>query len=289
MGIAEIINLFESHNLLVLVEVFFLFNSSLILLEILIDFGQKRKRRWWDTLSNVSIFFLGQLTERVITGSLGILGLLPVFLLIPWEIPMTGWSWALGLLAADFTYHWQHRIEHETRFLWAGHSVHHSSEDYNLTVALRLSIVEGLYNWVFLIPMVIAGFNPFQVILCMIFVLQYQTWIHTERIGKLGILDKIFNTPSIHRVHHGSNKKYLDKNYGGILMIWDHLFGTFQGEEEKVKYGLTKNIKTNNPLKINFIEFRNIWRDVKKCRSFRDAMKIIFGDLTWRPKYFKKE
>jgi len=101
-------------------------------------------------------------------------------------------------------------------------------------------------------------------------------------------LDEVFNTPSVHRVHHGSNTKYLDKNYGGILIIWDKLFETFQREEEKVVYGLTKNIHTHNPITINFVEYRNIWRDVKRCRTIRDKLKVIFGPLEWRPDYFKK-
>ncbi|MFC5048731.1 sterol desaturase family protein [Aquimarina hainanensis] len=99
----------------------------------------------------------------------------------------------------------------------------------------------------------------------------------------------MFNTPSVHRVHHGSNDKYLDKNYGGVLIIWDKLFGTFQREEEKVVYGLTKNIKSNNPITINFIEYKNIWKDVKRCRNWKDRFRVVFGDLQWRPSYFKEE
>jgi len=119
-------------------------------------------------------------------------------------------------------------------------------------------------------------------------VAQYQTWIHTEKIYKLGWLDEIFNTPSVHRVHHGSNQEYLDKNYGGVLMIWDKIFGTFKREDQKVVYGLTENINTNNPLKINFIEYKNIWEEVKLCRTFSDKCRIIFGNLAWKPSYFKK-
>jgi hypothetical protein len=137
--------------------------------------------------------------------------------------------------------------------------------------------------------MILIGFSPFQAIVGLILVAQFQTWIHTERIGKLGWLDKIFNTPSVHRVHHGSNKKYLDKNYGGFLIIWDRLFGTYQKEEEKVIYGLTKDINTNSPLLINFIEFKSILKDLKKCKSWKDRCKIIFGNLSWRPDYFKEE
>jgi sterol desaturase/sphingolipid hydroxylase (fatty acid hydroxylase superfamily) len=289
MSIEEIIILFETSEFLNLVGIFFIFNISLIVLEIILDFSSKKKRSWWDTLSNITIYFLGQLTEKLLLGSLGLLALLPIYYFMPYSIPMNWWTWCIALLVADFTYYWMHRLEHEHRILWASHSVHHSSQDYNLSVSLRLSIIEGLFEWAFLIPMILAGFNPFQAVICLVFVAQYQTWIHTERIGKLGFLDEIFNTPSVHRVHHGSNRKYLDKNYGGILMIWDHLFGTYQREQEKVKYGLTENIKTNNPLKINFIEYKNIWDDVKRCRSFKDKIKIIFGNLIWKPSYFKNK
>ena len=251
-----------------------------------VDYFSDTPRLWKDTAANIVIFFMGQIIEKVATGVIGVVALLPFYYLVPWEIPMNIWTFILALLAADFTYYWMHRIEHEHRVLWAFHSVHHSSQDYNLSIALRLSIVEGFIEWVFLIPMILIGFNPFMVIIALIFVVQYQTWIHTNKIKTLGILDRWLNTPSVHRVHHGSNSQYIDKNYAGILLVWDRMLGTYEPEDEKVIYGLTKNIQTNNPIKINFIEFGNIWKDVKKCRNMGDKIKIIFGGLTWRPKYF---
>ncbi len=289
MNIEEITILFENSNILTYVGYFFIINISLIFFEIVLDVFTAKERRWKDTGANIIIFFMGQLLEKILFGSIGIICLLPFHYLTPLEIPMNGWTWALALLAADFTYYWMHRIEHEHRILWANHSVHHSSEDYNLTISMRLSIVESAIEWIFLIPMILVGFNPFQAIIALLFVAQYQTWIHTERIVKLGWLDEVFNTPSVHRVHHGSNTKYLDKNYGGILILWDKLFGTFQREEEKVIYGLTKNINSNNPITINFIEYKNIWKDVKKCRTWKDRFKIIFGNLIWKPSYFKND
>jgi sterol desaturase/sphingolipid hydroxylase (fatty acid hydroxylase superfamily) len=137
--------------------------------------------------------------------------------------------------------------------------------------------------------MILIGFVPFQAVVALIFVAQYQTWIHTERIVKLGWLDEVFNTPSVHRVHHGSNRKYLDKNYGGVLIIWDKIFGTFQREEEVVVYGLTKNIHSNNPITINFNEYKSIWKDVKKCHNWKDRFRIVFGGLVWRPNYFNTQ
>ncbi len=137
--------------------------------------------------------------------------------------------------------------------------------------------------------MILLGFNPFQAVIGLVLVAQYQHWVHTERVQKLGWLDEVFNTPSVYRVHHGSNRKYLDKYYGGVLILWDKLFGTFQREEDDVTYGLTENIDSNNPVTINFIENRNILRDIRRCRTQADRLRICFGRLTWRPRYFKSE
>jgi len=288
MSFARLISLFEESQIMTFVGYFFLFNITIVAFEILLDLFTSKKRRWGDSGANIIIFILNQLLEKTAYGLIGLIGLMFVHSFISWEIPMNIWTWIAAIVLADLTYYWMHRLEHEHRILWASHSVHHSSEDYNLTVSMRLSIVESIFEWIFLIPMILMGFSPFQTIIALVLVAQYQTWIHTERIVKLGWLDEIFNTPSVHRVHHGSNEKYLDKNYAGILILWDKLFGTFQREEEKVVYGLTKNIHTNNPIKINFIEYYYIWKDVKKCRSLRDTLRIVFGGLTWRPDYFEK-
>lgn len=286
MSFTTLVDLFSNAEIMRYVTYFSLFNLGIIAFELFLDLFTSKERRWADSAANITIFILGQLLERTAFGAIGVVFLVPIHWFSPFEIPMTVWTWIFAVFVADFTYYWMHRLEHEHRILWASHSVHHSSEDYNLTVSIRLSIIESSFEWIFLIPMVLLGFSPFQAIIGLILVAEFQTWIHTERIGKLGWLDELFNTPSIHRVHHGSNKKYLDKNYGGILIIWDKLFGTYQREEEKVVYGLTKNIKTNNPITINFIEYKNIWKDVKQCRNWKDRFRIIFGGLTWRPSYF---
>jgi sterol desaturase/sphingolipid hydroxylase (fatty acid hydroxylase superfamily) len=288
MTIDYISSLFETHHIMMVVAALFLINFSITGFEIVLDLLTKKERRWKDTLANCAIFITHQVIEKTAFASLGFVALLPFFIMTPLHIPMTPWTWVLALLAADFTYYWMHRIEHEHRILWASHSVHHSSEDYNLSVGFRLSPVEGFFEWAFLVPMILVGFNPFQAIVTLVLVAQYQHWVHTEHIGKLGWLDEVVNTPSVHRVHHGVNSQYLDTNYGGILMIWDKIFGTFAREEEKVVYGLTSNINTNNPIKVIFIEFGRIWNDLKQCRSSRDGFKIVFGALSWRPKYFSK-
>jgi sterol desaturase/sphingolipid hydroxylase (fatty acid hydroxylase superfamily) len=276
-------SLFETHQIMVVVAALFIINFSITGIEVFLDLLTKKERRWKDTFANGAIFIAHQLVEKTAFASLGFVALLPFFILTPLHIPMTLWTWALALLAADFTYYWMHRFEHEHRILWASHSVHHSSEDYNLTVGFRLSLVEGFFEWAFLVPMILVGFNPFQALIALVLVAQYQHWVHTERIGKLGWLDEVFNTPSVHRVHHGVNGQYLDRNYGGILMIWDKIFGTFEREDEKVIYGLTRNVNTNNPIKIIFIEFGHIWNDLKNCRNNKDRLKTIFGGLSWRP------
>ena len=289
MSVETLVSLFDLHQVMLVVVSLFFINISITFFEIILDFTTKKERRWKDTLANCAIFVAHQVIEKTAFASVGFIALLPFYYLTPLTIPMTVWTWIFALLAADFTYYWMHRLEHEHRILWASHSVHHSSEDYNLTVAFRLSILEGFFEWAFLIPMILLGFNPFQAIVGLILVAQYQHWVHTERVGKLGWLDEVFNTPSVHRVHHGSNAQYLDKNYGGVLMVWDKLFGTFAREDEKVVYGLTHNINTNNPIKITFVEFGRIWRDLKKCKTFGDGLRIVFGGLSWRPSYFPKE
>ncbi len=289
MSTESLIELFTKSGVIEIIALIFLANIAITGLELMLDLLTSKKRRWKDTGANCVIFVAHDLLDRTVYSSIAFVCLLPFYWLSPFEIPMTWWSWALALLAADLTYYWMHRIEHEHRILWASHSVHHSSQDYNLTVGFRLSIVDALFEWIFLIPMILVGFNPFQAIIALVLIAQYQHWIHTKHIKRLGWLDEVFNTPSVHRVHHGSNKQYLDKNYGGILMIWDKMFGTFEREQEKVEFGLTKNIHTNNPVTITFIEFRHIWQDMKKCRGWRDKLKICFGSLDWRPKYFDKD
>lgn len=289
MSIEYLISLFDLHQIMLVVAALLVVNMAITGFEVCLDLATKKERRWKDTLANCAIFVAHQVIEKTAIASLGFVALLPFFYVTPLSIPMTVWTWVLALLAADFTYYWMHRLEHQHRVLWASHSVHHSSQDYNLTVGFRLSVVEGFFEWAFLIPMILVGFNPFHAIVALILVAQYQHWVHTERVNKLGWLDEVFNTPSVHRVHHGSNTQYLDKNYGGILMIWDKLFGTFAREDEKVAYGLTRNIHTNNPIKITFIEFGHIWQDVKRCRTMGDRLRVIFGGLSWRPDYFQVE
>ena len=173
---------------------------------------------------------------------------------VPWQFDINVWTVALAVLAADFVYYWEHRIAHEVRVLWTQHAVHHSSRFMNMTVGIRFGPFEGIASAIFHLPLVLIGFPAELVFFGIIVVLAYQTWIHTELIGRLGFLEGLINTPSNHRVHHGCDEKYLDKNYGGILIVWDRLFGTYQAEEETPRYGLKRDFHSVNPFVVWFSE-----------------------------------
>ena len=204
--------------------------------------------------------------------------------LTPLRLDPGDWGvWVLLFFADDVSYYWFHRVSHESRVFWASHVVHHSSEHYNLSTALRQTWVPMTYFpfWLWL-PLV--GFPVWMVLLAQAWSLIYQFWIHTERIRKLPRpLEYVLNTPSHHRVHHGSNEVYLDKNYGGILIIWDRIFGTFTREGERVRYGLTKNIRTFSPVKVAFHEYGAMWGDLKRARSWRERLGVLFKGPGWRP------
>ncbi len=202
---------------------------------------------------------------------------------ITWTFPITAWTVVLAVLAADFVYYWEHRIAHQVRVLWTQHAVHHSSRHMNIVVAVRFGPFEGVASTLFHLPLVLIGFPPELVFFGILVVLTYQTWIHTELIGRLGPLEGILNTPSNHRVHHGCDDKYIDKNYGGILIVWDRLFGTYQREEETPRYGLKRDFDSVNPITVWFSELPRFVRDVTHSRSSHEAWKRIFGKPDWRP------
>ena len=177
----------------------------------------------------------------------------------------SAFPWVIGLVGIDFVYYWWHRASHVVNVLWAVHSVHHQSEDLNLAVALRQPAFEALTIIPFHIPLALLGVDPAVYVSCYAIDLIYQFWIHTELAGKLGWLEKVLNTPSSHRVHHGINPKYLDRNYGGILVIWDRLFGTYQPEEEPAVYGVTHPLASYNPIWANFAPFADIGRLMREA------------------------
>lgn len=207
------------------------------------------------------------------------------YLVAPFHLPADNpLTWIALFLADDFAYYWYHRTHHEIRVFWASHVVHHSSERYNLSTALRQTWTpfSALPFWLML---GFLGFAPWMILLQQSISLLYQFFIHTERIGKLWKpVEFVMNTPSHHRVHHGSNAQYLDKNYGGILIVWDRLFGTFEEEGERVRYGLTKNINTFNPLRVATHEYAAIWRDLREAGSWSARLGHLFRGPGWSPR-----
>ena len=223
--------------------------------------------------------FIGLFTKGIVLG---------VFLFLYqyrfFTIPFAWWSWLILLFAEDLCYYWFHRISHESRLFWASHVVHHSSQKYNLSTALRQTWSGSFYSFVFWIPLLLIGFHPIMVMTQMAISLIYQYWIHTELIKKMpNRFEAIFNTPSHHRVHHATNPQYLDRNHAGIFIIWDKLFGTFEPEVEKPVYGLVKNIETYNPIKIAFLEWVNMFRDFSFSKtSFLNKVKYLIKPPGWK-------
>jgi sterol desaturase/sphingolipid hydroxylase (fatty acid hydroxylase superfamily) len=188
------------------------------------------------------------------------------------------WTWVIAFFGVDFLYYWFHRASHEVNVLWAAHVVHHQSEDYNLGVALRQSLVQPGFSTFFYLPLTLLGV-PVVVTFTMVALnALYQFWVHTELVRDLGVLEHVLNTPSHHRVHHGKNPQYIDKNHAGIFIIWDRLFGTFEPEVEAPVYGITKPLESFNPVVAQFREFTDIAADVRAARSLRQAIHAIVRD-----------
>ncbi len=235
------------------------------------EFDQK------DTWTNIFVGFMS-----VVWGAL--FGLvtgyfyLAVYEFAPYKMPMNAWwAWLALLFVDDFAYYWFHRFSHEIRFLWNFHVVHHSSNQYNLSVAVRQSWFSGIAHWIFYVPVALLGF-PFWAFVTMHGLnLVYQFWIHTKLVSKIGFLEKILNTPSHHRVHHGVNNQYLDKNYAGIFIIWDKMFGTFVEETETPRYGIITPLTTYNPLWINTHGWFEMFAAMKRQKTLRNKLRCVFG------------
>jgi sterol desaturase/sphingolipid hydroxylase (fatty acid hydroxylase superfamily) len=189
-------------------------------------------------------------------------------------------AWIVLVFLDDLAFYWMHRAAHEIRFFWGTHVVHHSSQRYHLATALRQSWTAPIIETPFWLPVAFVGFPPHWILIQMSVSLLYQYWIHTETIGTLGPLEYVMNTPSHHRVHHGSNPEYIDTNYGGIFIIWDRLFGTFVPEQAEVRYGLTKNIKTHNWITIQFHEFADMFRDAWNAPTWKEKFRQLFASPT---------
>jgi sterol desaturase/sphingolipid hydroxylase (fatty acid hydroxylase superfamily) len=267
-------------------DAFFLIGAAILLIEIAeaLFKGEHKGRTFAEMAVSASTQIPYLAVEILImTSAYGVFYILNDWF-VSWSIPLTWWGLAMAVIAADITYYWEHRIAHEVRILWTQHAVHHSSRDYNIITGIRFGPLEGIWSLVAHIPLVFIGFSPEMIFFGILVVLAYQTWIHTELIGKLGPLEWVLNTPSHHRVHHGSDRKYLDKNYGGITIIWDRLFGTFQVEEETPRYGLARDFDTRNPISVWFSEWPGVFEDMRKARSTREAWQYLVNRPGWKPK-----
>jgi sterol desaturase/sphingolipid hydroxylase (fatty acid hydroxylase superfamily) len=256
------------------------FVGILLGLEAVAFLVSKRRYDWREAASSLSVFAIGAVVK-------------PFFIILPlmvgaevykvrlFTVPaFEVWSIALLFLTMEFLYYWQHRFGHTVRWFWASHSVHHSPTQLQIASAYRLSWTAAASGvWIFYLPLSYLGFDPVALRLMIGLNLLYQLPLHTDFIPRLGFLEKIFNTPSNHRVHHASNPEYLDKNFGGILIVFDRMFGTYQPEEKSraITYGLVNTPHTLNPFVLNFREWFAIARDARQARTVRAKAAALFG------------
>jgi sterol desaturase/sphingolipid hydroxylase (fatty acid hydroxylase superfamily) len=252
-------------------------------------FGMARGRntyRWNDAMTSIGLGMLSQ-----VVGLFTKLLMIGLYTLVfqhaaPWSLPADSvWVWAAALLVYDFLYYWKHRLGHRVALLWAAHVVHHQSEDYNLSTALRQTSTDWVAGWVFYLPMALLGFPPIVFGVVALVDLLYQYWVHTQQIGRLGWFDRVFCSPSNHRAHHAVNDRYLDKNYGGILVLWDRMFGTFAEErdDDPCVYGTRTPLRSFDPLWSNLEVYAALAHDSWHAERWADKVKVWFKPPGWRP------
>jgi alkylglycerol monooxygenase len=264
----------------------------LLLIAAEVAWGRARGRNTYrlnDAISSIGAGMLSEIT-KVFTRALrvGIYAAVATHLaLVPAEQAREFWTswygWLLALVFYDFCYYWRHRAGHECAIFWAAHAVHHQSQDYNLSTALRQSSSNVLLEWVFYVPMALAGVPPAVFAVVVLIDLLYQFWIHTEHVTKLGWFDRWFCSPSNHRVHHAVNDCYLDRNYGGVLIVWDRLFGSFQQEGERCVYGTRAALDSWDPIWSNAQVYWSLAQDSWRARDWRDKLRVWFKRPGWRP------
>ena len=244
---------------------------------------QKELYRFSDAVTNISCGIVQQVSGVFMkTLTIGLYYLLYQYARL-WEMPNVWWSYILLFILIDCLYYWFHRYSHEINAFWGTHVVHHQSEDYNLSVALRQSAFQSLISGVFYLPLAIMGFDPIPFILINTLQTLYQFWIHTEAIDKMPAwFEYIFNTPSHHRVHHGRNPEYIDKNHGGTLIIFDRMFGTFEAEKAPVVYGVTVPLETWNPIWANFHYYNSLRKELKNM-TWGERLRALVEKPGWRP------
>jgi sterol desaturase/sphingolipid hydroxylase (fatty acid hydroxylase superfamily) len=239
-----------------------------------------------DALNSIGLGIMSQLVGLLTTlMTIGIYTLVWQHTALVRLSPASPWPWLAGLLLYDLCYYWQHRLSHTVALLWAAHVVHHQSEDYNLSTALRQPSTGWIASWVFYLPMAVLGFPPLVFGSVALIDLLYQYWVHTQQIGRLGAFDRWFCAPSNHRVHHAVNDKYLDRNYGGILIIWDRLFVSFQEEDDAQPcvYGARGPLRSWNPVWANLHNYRDMALDCWRAANWADKLRVWFKHPGWRP------
>ncbi len=268
----------------------FALNTLLIITAILVVveavFSALQGRNFYTVKDTFYNFYLMILNTGLAFLMLGItLKALEFFYSYSLNIPMNSIIyWFLLFIILDFAYYVLHLVDHYSRFFWAVHVTHHSSEFFNLTTGFRSSVLQPLYRFVYFIPLALVGFKPIDILFAHAICQTWGVFVHTQYIGKLpGWIEYIFVTPTHHRIHHASNIPYLDKNMGMLLIIWDRIFGTFQEEQEgeKIKYGLTHDIENLNPVTVIDHEWVALWQDMKKTKSWKEKLKYIFFPPGW--------
>ncbi len=237
-----------------------------------------------DALTSLSMGLVSVLTMSLWKAG-ALVGYAALFAWVaPWQLPVDAWwTWVLAVLGVDFLFYWAHRVAHRVRLVWATHQAHHSSEYFNFATALRQKWNNSA-EIVFWLPLPLLGVPPALVFLGFSISLVYQFFVHTERVDRLWRpVELVLNTPSHHRVHHGSDPEYLDRNYGGILIVWDRLFGSFQPELHRPTYGLTTPVGTHHLVRLQVHEYAAIVRDVRRAPTWRDKLGYVFGPPGWRP------
>ena len=258
------------------IPAFFLF----VYLEYLLAASKKKTHlfKYESSVSNISIGIAERLLNLFIAASFYDLFTYLYENYAVFDIPNAWWVWALLILATDFVWYWYHRLGHEVNFLWAAHIVHHQSEEFNLTVSARITTFQALIRGVFWCALPLMGFHPLMVVVILSVHGAYSFFTHTQMIGKLGWLENILITPSLHGIHHASDEKYLDKNYGDVFVFWDKMFGTFQKEEEAPTYGLTHPIKSHSFLWQHFHYYLEIIEACNRTVGFKNKIKVVFGN-----------